>query len=112
MSITPEMKARLEAFKAVKVKHPRLEEVDRAVMRAIDEHASYSQLMLYGPTGAGKSTVAKRITERRLEAEPIGPLSCLCWWKRTLPILARMLAWITIARFWRNSETMPPSKIS
>ena len=70
MSITPEMKARLEAFKAVKVKHPRLEEVDRAVMRAIDEHASYSQLMLYGPTGAGKSTVAKRITERRLEAEP------------------------------------------
>lgn len=70
MSMTPEMKARLETFKAVKVKHPRLEEVDRAVMRAIDEHAGYSQLMLYGPTGAGKSTVAKRVTEQRLEAEP------------------------------------------
>lgn len=70
MSMTPEMKARLSAFKEVKVKHPRLEEVDRAVMRAIDEHASYSQLMLFGPTGVGKSTVAKRITARRLTAEP------------------------------------------
>ena len=62
MSMTPETRARLSAFKEVKVKHPRLEEVDRAVMRAIDEHASYSQLMLFGPTGVGKSTVAKRIT--------------------------------------------------
>jgi hypothetical protein len=68
--MTPEMRARLEAFKAVKVKHPRLEEVDRTVMRAIDEHASYTQLLLYGPTGAGKSTVAKHITERYLTAEP------------------------------------------
>ena len=68
--MTPEMRARLEAFKAVKVKHPRLEEVDRAVTRAIHEHASYTQLMLYGPSGAGKSTVAKRITERNLVEEP------------------------------------------
>lgn len=70
MSMTPDTRAQLSAFKEVKVKHPRLEEVDRAVMRAIDEHASYSQLMLFGPTGVGKSTVAKRITARRLTAEP------------------------------------------
>ncbi len=70
MSMTPEQHAKLAAFKEVKVKHARLNEVDRAVTRAIDEHASYTQLLLYGPSGAGKSTIAKRITERCLEQEP------------------------------------------
>lgn len=68
--MTPEMRAKLEAFKAVKVKHPRLEEVDRAVRRAISEHASYSQLILYGASGAGKSTIARHITESCMEEEP------------------------------------------
>ncbi len=40
MSMTPEQKAKLAAFKEVKVKHVRLEEVDRVVTRAINEHAS------------------------------------------------------------------------
>ena len=68
--MTSETRASLTAFKAVKVKHPRLEEVDQAVTRAISEHASYAHLMLYGPSGVGKSTVTKRITERFLEEEP------------------------------------------
>jgi hypothetical protein len=68
--MTPEMRAKLQTFKALKVKHPRLEEVDRAVRRAIYEHASYSQLILYGASGAGKSTIAKHITESCMEAEP------------------------------------------
>ena len=68
--MTSETRAHLTAFKAVKVKHPRLEEVDQAVTRAISEHASYAHLMLYGPSGVGKSTVTKRITERFLEEEP------------------------------------------
>jgi AAA domain len=68
--MTPEMKAKLETFKALKVKHPRLEEVDRAIRRAIYEHASYCQLILYGASGAGKSTIAKHITESCMEAEP------------------------------------------
>ena len=33
MSMTPEQQTKLAAFKQVKVKHARLEEVDRAVMR-------------------------------------------------------------------------------
>lgn len=70
MNMTPEQQAKLVTFKQVKVKHARLEEVDRAVTRAINEHASYTQLTVYGPTGAGKSTVARRITERSLEQEP------------------------------------------
>ena len=44
--MTPEMRAKLQTFKALKVKHPRLEEVDHAVRRAIYQHASYSQLIL------------------------------------------------------------------
>jgi hypothetical protein len=68
--MTSEMRAKLEAFKALKVKHPRLEEVDHAVRRAIYEHASYCQLILYGASGAGKSTIAKHITESCMEAEP------------------------------------------
>ena len=68
--MTPEMRTKLNTFKAVRVKHPRLEEVDRAVTRAIYEHTSYTLLTLYGPSGAGKSTVTKRITERCLQEEP------------------------------------------
>ncbi|MBA2394459.1 MAG: ATP-binding protein, partial [Ktedonobacteraceae bacterium] len=68
--MTPDTRAQLEAFKVVKVKHPRLEEVDRAVRRAIYEHASYCQLILYGASGAGKSTIAKHITESCMAEEP------------------------------------------
>jgi hypothetical protein len=67
--MTPEARARLEAFKAVKVKHPRLEDVDRIVTQAIEEPAGATHLLLYGPTGVGKSTVAKRLTERFVTAE-------------------------------------------
>lgn len=67
--MTPEARARLEAFKAVKVKHPRLEEVDRVVTQTIEEPAGATHLLLYGPSGVGKSTVTKRLTERFVAAE-------------------------------------------
>jgi hypothetical protein len=62
--MTPEMRAQLEAFKAVKVKHPRLAEVDQQVSQAIAEHAGYAHLLVYGPSGVGKSTMIHQITER------------------------------------------------
>lgn len=68
--LTLEARAALSALKAVKVKHPRLEEVDRAVTQAIDEHASSTHLILHGPSGVGKSTVMRHVTERCLEEEP------------------------------------------
>ena len=62
-------RVRLEAFKAYKVKHPRLEEMDRDLMRAIQGHRSYTLLALYGASGVGKSTVMQRVAERcRAEA--------------------------------------------
>ena len=64
------LQARLEAFKAFRVKHPRLEEVDRDLMRAISGHRSYTLLAVYGASGVGKSTVMKRVAERCPEEEP------------------------------------------
>src|SRR5262245_45710706 len=68
--MTQETRAHLEAFKAVKVKHPRLDEVDQQVTQAIDEHAGYTHLLLYGPSGVGKSTVIRRIAERFCAEDP------------------------------------------
>jgi len=67
--IAPEARMQLETFKGVKVRHPRLEEVDVAVSQAIDEHAGYTHVLLYGPSGVGKSTVTRRIAERFLAEE-------------------------------------------
>ncbi len=68
--LTHEAHTQLEAFKAVKVKHPRLDEVDQHVTQALDEHAGYTHLLLYGPSGVGKSTVIHRIAERFCAEEP------------------------------------------
>ncbi len=64
MALTPEARAQLDAFKAVKVEHARLLEVDRALTQAIEEHADAAHLLLYGPSGVGKSLVAQHTTER------------------------------------------------
>ncbi len=77
--LTPAARARLEAFKAVKVKHPRLEEVDRLVTQLIEEHAGATHLLLYGPSGVGKSTVTKRLTERFVAAEPNRAIVPVIW---------------------------------
>src|SRR6266487_5703975 len=63
-------RVRLEAFKAFRVKHPRLEEMDRALMRAICGQRSYTLMAVYGASGVGKSTVMKRVAQRCREEEP------------------------------------------
>jgi len=65
-----EVRARLEAFKTFRVKHPRLEEMDRDLMRAISGHRSYTLMAVYGASGVGKSTVMKRVAQRCREEEP------------------------------------------
>ena len=77
--MTPEARARLDAFKAVKVKHPRLEEADRRITQAIEEHAGYSHLWVYGPTGVGKSTVARAVTARFVSEEPNRAVVPVVW---------------------------------
>jgi hypothetical protein len=68
-SLHPALQARLAALQQYKIKHASLEKMDDLLMNAIDEHTSYSILALYGPSGVGKSTVMKRIAERRREEE-------------------------------------------
>jgi hypothetical protein len=47
----------LQDFKTLKVRHPRLEEMEQFLLRAISGHRSYTLLDLYGASGVGKSTV-------------------------------------------------------
>lgn len=60
----------LEAFKDITVKHPRLDEVDARISRTIDEKGDAAHLLVYGPSGAGKTMMIKRITERFCAEEP------------------------------------------
>jgi hypothetical protein len=62
--LTGEARAQLDAFKAVTVKHARLQEIDAALSLAIEEHADSTHVLLCGPGGVGKSTVLKGVTER------------------------------------------------
>lgn len=62
--LTGEARARLDAFKAVMVKHARLSEIDADLCLAIEEHADSTHVLLCGPGGVGKSTVLKGVTER------------------------------------------------
>jgi hypothetical protein len=61
---TPALYGQLQAFKDFRVKHPRLEEINRALTQAIAGHRSYTLLALYGPSGVGKSTVMQRVASR------------------------------------------------
>src|SRR5260221_11209668 len=67
--LEPTLQTRLEAFIDFKVKHPRLEEMDRDLMRLIQGHRRYTMLALYRTTGVGKSTVISRVAKSLREEE-------------------------------------------
>ncbi len=68
---TPDMlpTSRIESFRTLKVKHPRLEEVERFLLQAISGHRSYTLLDLYGAGGVGKSTVVEQVVCQLRNAE-------------------------------------------
>lgn len=53
--------SRLEVFKTLKVRHPRLVEMEQFLLRAISGHRSYTLLDLYGASGVGKSTIMGQV---------------------------------------------------
>ncbi|GAC1347607.1 MAG: ATP-binding protein [Ktedonobacteraceae bacterium] len=59
----------LEDFKTLKVRHPRLEEVEQFLLRVIAGHRSYTLLDLYGASGVGKSTIIEQVARLVREAE-------------------------------------------
>ena len=69
---------RLRYFKDYTVSHPRLEQADAALWRAIQEPAGSSLVFVYGPTGVGKTTLRQHIEERlsrgREQASPRLPV--------------------------------------
>ncbi len=67
--LSKEARERLEAFKAVKVRHPHIKNVDIELSQAIEEHAGYSHLLLIGPGGVGKTTVVKLVSEQLFKEE-------------------------------------------
>ena len=83
--LTGEARARLDAFKAVTVKHAHLTRVDDQLSLWVEEHTDATHVLLCGPGGVGKSkalaVVAERVTREEsdrfvvpiLLLEPIPP---------------------------------------
>jgi energy-coupling factor transporter ATP-binding protein EcfA2 len=54
----------LAYFKGVSVTHPLLEQARRSLLDAINEPADASLIVLYGPTGVGKTTLLQHVLSR------------------------------------------------
>lgn len=61
-ALSPEAQAKLTAFKAYTVTHPLLEQTGTALIQALREPAGFAHVLLYGPTGVGKTTVLTHVT--------------------------------------------------
>ncbi|MFL5587703.1 MAG: ATP-binding protein [Ktedonobacteraceae bacterium] len=64
--LSPEDQARLATFKAYAVNHVLLEDIDTRLTHAILEPAGFAHMLVYGPSGVGKTTMLRR-TERRVQ---------------------------------------------
>jgi hypothetical protein len=60
--LAPDHQACVATFKAYAVTHPHLETTGTALMQALREPAGFAHVLLYGPTGVGKTTVLQRVT--------------------------------------------------
>src|SRR5215469_11492598 len=67
--LTPEDRARLDAFKAVTVKHAHLTHVDDQLSLWVEEHTDATHVLLCGPGGGGKSKVLSVVAERFKDEE-------------------------------------------
>lgn len=65
--LSAEAAARLKQFKDYAILHPQLAQVDQQLTRAIEEPAGFAYVLLYGPSGAGKTTVLRQIERRYRE---------------------------------------------
>jgi hypothetical protein len=62
--LPPDAQDRLEQFKAFAARHPRLDLVEHEVLHTIWEPAGCAYLLVYGPSGVGKSTMIHHIVRR------------------------------------------------
>ena len=62
--LPPDAQHRLDQFKAFAARHPLLDQVEQDVLHAIWEPAGFAYLLVYGPSGVGKSTMMHHIVRR------------------------------------------------
>lgn len=67
LRLTVKAQEKLDCFKEYAVSHSQLAKVDKELMRAIREPAGFAHVLVYGPSGVGKTTMIRQIT-RRLNA--------------------------------------------
>src|SRR5712692_4257347 len=67
--LTPEARARLDAFKDVTVKHAHLQAVDDQLSLWVEEHTDATHVLLCGPGGVGKSKALSVVAERFKDEE-------------------------------------------
>jgi len=65
--LSPENQAKLSAFKMYAVKHALLHDVDTRLMQAIAEPTGFSHILVYGPSGVGKSTMLEQLNHHTNE---------------------------------------------
>ncbi len=56
--------SKLTQLKEYAVSHPQLVQVDKVLMQAIQEPAGFAHVLVYGPSGVGKTTMIRQITRR------------------------------------------------
>ena len=64
LNLTQRDRKKLDRFKEYAVSHSVLAQVDRELMRAIREPAGFAHVLVYGPSGVGKTTMIRQITRR------------------------------------------------
>jgi energy-coupling factor transporter ATP-binding protein EcfA2 len=66
--LPPDAQARLDRFKALTIRHPHLDQAERELRQAIWEPAGFAYVLLYGPSGVGKSTLVDHLAARLNQA--------------------------------------------
>jgi energy-coupling factor transporter ATP-binding protein EcfA2 len=64
LPLPPDAQARLDRFKALTIRHPQLDQAERALRQAIWEPAGFAYVLLYGPSGVGKTTLVEHLATR------------------------------------------------
>jgi DNA polymerase III delta prime subunit len=70
LPLPPQSQARLDQFKAFAARHPLLDQVETQLLHAIWEPAGFAYLLVYGPSGVGKSTMVRHVARRFNDSRP------------------------------------------